>query len=74
MSGDAALAASEYDRAIELYSVAINLGYGTNTVVAQRCKAKLEKMLWEEALIDADKVRWHLSFRSPNTFSRYVGY
>ncbi|OJA19077.1 hypothetical protein AZE42_03751 [Rhizopogon vesiculosus] len=55
-SGDAALSASEYDRAIELYSAAIDLDSATDTIFANRCKAKLAKMLWEEALIDAQKV------------------
>lgn len=64
MSGDAALAASDYNRAIELYSAVIDIGSATDTVFSQRCKAKLENMLWEEALFDAQKVRLHLSFHS----------
>ncbi|OJA08828.1 hypothetical protein AZE42_08902, partial [Rhizopogon vesiculosus] len=56
VSGDTALAAREYDRAIELYSAAINLDSATDTIFANRCKAKLAKMLWEEALVDAQKV------------------
>jgi hypothetical protein len=64
MSGDAALAASAYDRAIELYSAAIDLDYATDTIFSNRCKATLEKKLWDEALMDAQKVRWYLSFLS----------
>ncbi|KAG2345354.1 hypothetical protein BDR05DRAFT_133832 [Suillus weaverae] len=54
--GDAALAASDYDRAIELSSVVIDLGFATDSVFATRSKAKLKKALWEDALIDAQKV------------------
>ena len=68
MSGDAALAASAYDRAIELYSAAIDLDYATDTIFSNRCKAKLEKNLWDEALIDAQKVRWHLMFHGLSSF------
>ncbi|OJA18939.1 hypothetical protein AZE42_10948 [Rhizopogon vesiculosus] len=67
-SGDAALAASEYDRAIELYSAAIDLDSATDTIFANRCKAKLAKVLWEEALVDAQKVLYYLSVRSSNSF------
>jgi len=56
-SGDAAHAANEYDRAIELYSAAIDLDSTTDTIFAKRSKAKSGKMLWDEALIDAHKVR-----------------
>jgi hypothetical protein len=57
VSGDAALAASAYDRAIELYSAAIDLDYAADTIFSNRCKAKLENKLWDEALINAQKVR-----------------
>ncbi|KAG2344133.1 hypothetical protein BDR05DRAFT_221463 [Suillus weaverae] len=61
-NGDAALAASNYNRAIYLYSVAIDLDYTFDAVFAfaNRCKAKLGTRLWEEALLDAQKVRWQL--------------
>ncbi|KAG2346794.1 hypothetical protein BDR05DRAFT_750178 [Suillus weaverae] len=55
-NGDAAIAASEYDRAIDPYSVAIDLGYTSDVVFANSSKAKLAKMLWEDALLDAQKV------------------
>ncbi|KIK47413.1 hypothetical protein CY34DRAFT_799363 [Suillus luteus UH-Slu-Lm8-n1] len=55
-SGNAALAACDYDRAIALYSVAIDLNYTRDVIFANRGKAKLEKMLWEDALLDAQKV------------------
>ena len=58
-NADASLAVSEYDKAIDLYSVAIGLGPATDFIFANRCKAKLGKMLWEEALIDAQKVPYH---------------
>jgi hypothetical protein len=65
VNGDAALTASEYDRAIDLYSGAIDLDYTSYIIFANRSKAKLGKMLWEDALIDAQKVRRHLCLCSP---------
>ena len=65
---DAALAESEYDRAIELYSVAIDLDAGTDTLFGKRCRAKLGKMLWEEALIDARKVPYHQPIHRSGSF------
>jgi hypothetical protein len=56
-SGDAALAAGEYDKAIEQYSAAIDMDFATDAVFANRSKASLEKMLWDNALLDAEKVR-----------------
>ncbi|KAG2743639.1 hypothetical protein P692DRAFT_201794691, partial [Suillus brevipes Sb2] len=55
-NGDVALAASDYDRAINLYTAAISLNSASSTVFANRSKAKLSKMLWTEALLDAEKV------------------
>ncbi|KAG1787973.1 uncharacterized protein HD556DRAFT_1448301 [Suillus plorans] len=55
-SGDAAFAASDYDRAIALYSAVIELNSASDAVFANRSKAKLAKMLWEDALLDAQKV------------------
>jgi len=55
-SGNAALAKKDHDRAIELYSAAIELDSATDTVFANRSKARLMKMLWEDALLDAEKV------------------
>jgi tetratricopeptide (TPR) repeat protein len=57
-SGDAALAVSDYNKAIELYSAAIDLDSATDEVFAKRGRAKLEKMLWADALLDAQQVRW----------------
>ncbi|KAG2363718.1 hypothetical protein BDR07DRAFT_1403379, partial [Suillus spraguei] len=54
--GDDALAAGNYDRAIELYSAVINLDLATDTIFANRSKARSGKMLWDDALIDAKKV------------------
>ncbi|OJA09466.1 hypothetical protein AZE42_07148 [Rhizopogon vesiculosus] len=56
-NGDTALAAKSYDTSIQLYSVAIELDSANDTIFAKRCKAKLAKMLWEDALLDAQKVR-----------------
>jgi tetratricopeptide (TPR) repeat protein len=55
-NGDAAFAASDYNRAIDLYSAAIELDSASDTVFAKRSKAKSEKKLWIEALNDAQKV------------------
>ncbi|KAG2342511.1 hypothetical protein BDR05DRAFT_348619 [Suillus weaverae] len=55
-NGDVALTASDYDRAIDLYSAAINFNSASDAVFANRSKAKLGKMLWMEALLDAQKV------------------
>ncbi|KAG2128510.1 uncharacterized protein EDB93DRAFT_1268284 [Suillus bovinus] len=55
-NGDTALAVSDYDTAIDLYSAVINLHSASDTVFANRSKAKLSKMLWTEALLDAQKV------------------
>ncbi|KAG1790602.1 uncharacterized protein HD556DRAFT_1488069 [Suillus plorans] len=55
-NGDSALAANDYDRAIDLYSAIINLNSASDVVFAKRSKAKLGKMLWMEALLDAQKV------------------
>ncbi|KAG1830460.1 hypothetical protein EV424DRAFT_294229 [Suillus variegatus] len=54
--GDAALAASDFDRAIDLYSAAIDLTSPSDAVFANRSKAKLGKMLWDDALLDAREV------------------
>ena len=63
--GNAAFVASAYDKAIELYTAAIDLDPATATTFANRCKVKMKKMLWEQALDDAQKVLHYLSARSP---------
>ncbi|KAG1726975.1 uncharacterized protein EDB91DRAFT_899684 [Suillus paluster] len=55
-NGDTALAASDYDTAIELYSVVIDMDSANDVIFANRSKAKLEKRLWDDALLDAQKV------------------
>jgi len=45
-----------YDMAIKLYSAAIDLDPAIDSIFAHRCRAKLGKMLWEEALGDGEKV------------------
>ena len=72
--GDAALAANSYDKAIELYSAAIEFDSGTDSIFANSSKAKLEKRLWEEALLDAQKVRCHLMFRCQFSFFECTGH
>lgn len=56
VNGDTALAASDYDKAIDLYSVAIDLDPPSYVVFAKRSKVKSEKMLWDDALLDAQKA------------------
>jgi hypothetical protein len=55
--GDDALAAGNYDLAIELYSTAIHLDLATDAIFANRSKASAGKMLWDDALVDAEKVQ-----------------
>jgi tetratricopeptide (TPR) repeat protein len=55
--GDVTLAAGDYEQAIDLYSVAIDLNSTSGILFTNRCKAELEVMLWEDALLDAHKVR-----------------
>ncbi|KAG0696209.1 hypothetical protein DFH29DRAFT_212618 [Suillus ampliporus] len=55
-NGDTAHEASNYDRAIDLYSAAIKLDSENDIIFEKRSRAKLGKMLWEEALLDAQKV------------------
>jgi hypothetical protein len=64
INGDATLTASKYDIAIDMYTAAIDLNYTSDIVFANQSKAKLEKMLWEDALLDAQKVWGHLRFCS----------
>ncbi|KAG2367587.1 hypothetical protein BDR07DRAFT_1478931 [Suillus spraguei] len=56
INGDAALAASDYDRAVDLYSMAIDLDSTSDVVFANCSQAMLSKMLWKDALLNARKV------------------
>ncbi|KAG1734812.1 hypothetical protein EDB19DRAFT_2026382 [Suillus lakei] len=67
VNADVALTASDYDKAIDLCSIAIEMNSTSDTIFATRSKAKLDKMLWMEALLDAQKV---IELSS----SSYVGY
>ncbi|KAG2361109.1 hypothetical protein BDR07DRAFT_88521 [Suillus spraguei] len=42
--------------AVELYFAAIDLDLATDSIFANRSKAKSRKMLWDDALLDAEKV------------------
>ncbi|KAG0699367.1 hypothetical protein DFH29DRAFT_1081318 [Suillus ampliporus] len=55
-NGDTALAASDYDRAISTYSLAIDLNSASETIFAKRSTARSGKLLWDDALLDAEKV------------------
>ncbi|KAG2338322.1 hypothetical protein BDR05DRAFT_705055 [Suillus weaverae] len=79
-NGDAALAAREYDRAIDSYSAAIDLDSASDAVFAKRSKARLGKLLWTEALFDAQKVTelnslsylgYHLKYEALHGAQRY---
>lgn len=61
-SGDTAFTARNYDDAICLYSAAIDLGAVSDPILAKRSEALLEKMRWEDALLDAQTVRRHLLY------------
>jgi hypothetical protein len=64
-----ALFLKDYDKAIELYSATIDLNFASDTTFASRCTAELGKMLWEDALLDAQKVRWFLLFRKRSSMA-----
>ncbi|KAG0703056.1 hypothetical protein DFH29DRAFT_998842 [Suillus ampliporus] len=55
-NGDAALRVMDYDKAIALYSAAIDLGVASDVIFAHRSEAMLEKKSWKDALLDAQKV------------------
>jgi len=46
----------DYDESIKLYSIAIELDSVNDSIFASRCAAKLGKMLWNDALLDAQEV------------------
>ena len=57
VKGDEAVAASDYDEAIKLYSSAIGLDSSPDfSLFAHRSKANLGRNLCAEALADAEKV------------------
>jgi hypothetical protein len=58
--------------AIKLYSEAIDLDPAQDSIFTNRCNAKLETMQWEEALVDAQKVRWYLLSRRHFLFSSHT--
>ncbi|KAG1878699.1 hypothetical protein C8R48DRAFT_759070 [Suillus tomentosus] len=66
-NGNTALAAGDYDRAIDLYSVAIDSNSASDAVFVKRSKARLGKMLWTEALLDVQEV-------TELNSSSYLGY
>ncbi|KAG0708659.1 hypothetical protein DFH29DRAFT_427026 [Suillus ampliporus] len=55
-NGDTALAASDYNRAISSYSLAIDLNSASETIFAKRSTARSGIFLWDDALLDAEKV------------------
>jgi hypothetical protein len=59
-NGDDALVAKNYDKSNELYSASIELDFANEAINAERCTAKLGKMLWHNVFLDAQEVRQHL--------------
>lgn len=55
--GDDAVAAGNYQMAVELYSAGITLDSSCESLFAHRSKANLKRNLYAEALDDAEKVR-----------------
>ncbi|KAG2363752.1 hypothetical protein BDR07DRAFT_1331577 [Suillus spraguei] len=66
-SGENSLDASNYDKAFQLYSVAVDLNFATDAIFANRSQAKLKKMRWEIAVLDAEEV-------IKLSLSNYLGY
>ncbi|KAG1738652.1 uncharacterized protein EDB91DRAFT_448861 [Suillus paluster] len=54
--GDEAIAASNYEAAIELCSAGLRLDSSCESLFAHRSKANLARNLYAEALLDADKI------------------
>jgi len=65
--GEEAVAASDYEGAIALYSAAIGLT-GDSSLFAHRSRAKFSGALYAEAIIDAEKV-WTITIMLPNNCS-----
>lgn len=59
--GNKAFAAKDYDRAIDLFSKALDLDQSNFVVWSNRSAAKAGKRDWDGALADADQVSIHPS-------------
>lgn len=59
--GNKAFAAKDYDRAIDLFSKALDLDQSNFVVWSNRSAAKAGKRDWDGALADADQVSSHPS-------------
>ncbi|KAG2077519.1 hypothetical protein BDR04DRAFT_1148250 [Suillus decipiens] len=55
-SGDAALAAGNYDKVAGLYSATIDLDFATSTIFVTRSKARLGKILSDDILLGVETV------------------
>lgn len=69
--GNKAFAAKEYDKAIALFSEAIELDPSNHVLYSNRSAANAGKRLWDAALGDAESVRdtsAHHYFISPSIF------
>ena len=60
--GNKAFAAKDYDRAIDLFSKALDLDQSNFVVWSNRSAAKAGKRDWDGALADADQVSTHPPF------------
>lgn len=57
--GNKAFAAKDYDRAIDLFSKALDLDKSNFVIWSNRSAAKAGKRDWDGALADADQVSTH---------------
>jgi tetratricopeptide (TPR) repeat protein len=62
VEGNKAFAAKDYDRAIDLFSKALDLDQNNFVLWSNRSAAKAGKRDWEGALADAEQVRIHRRF------------
>jgi Flp pilus assembly protein TadD len=56
--GNKAFAAKDYDRAIDLFSKALDLDQNNHVLWSNRSAAKAGKRDWDGALADAEQVRY----------------
>src|SRR6267154_2113824 len=64
--GNKAFAAKDYDRAIDLFSNALDLDQSNFVVWSNRSAAKAGKRDWDGALADADQVSTHPPLHVPH--------
>lgn len=70
--GNKAFSAKEYDKAMDLFSQAIQLDPTNHVLYSNRSAAKAGKKLWDAALEDAEEVRIRCMLRSSNCGLTYT--